>query len=258
MDQGIFAGIPTEGASLVDEQENKTSASSQEEKKIGMDNVPSQGGKEKTLDGKDQKIPPFHTHPRWKEMQSKLHEKEEVIETLKKDIEDIKIRQNAEKGDQQPIPKWFSNQFGEDEQAWSEYQSYQTKIKDEIKQEILDSQEELYTKEQREFQKNEDYVNQELQSLIDDGYTSLQSEKGRTDFLKFATKYPVFNGDKIDLQKIMELYKTQANIKDITKKDARKEIASMTASGYSNDDPVKKPQTSATLRNKSWRDFIGQ
>ncbi|MAG45122.1 hypothetical protein CL633_04530 [bacterium] len=266
MKNDIFADIPEEGKTDLDnvfsslDKEKETSTPSRGGKKQKeTEKKPSRADSKKTA---KKKLAPFHQHPRWIEMQSKLKNKDSSIDNLTTQLKDLKSQFSKIEQGSQPtsIPQWFSDRFGEDESAWREFSSYRNKQKQEIKQEILKDQQDKNKENEKEISKNEEFVNEQISLLADQGHEFLLTKNGRNEFLKFATKFPVTNADlKLDFPKIAKLYQSQKQLKDSKsnkEKDKKKKIAAKAGSSQKAESNKPKSLTSAKLRGKSWRDFV--
>ena len=161
MPEELLADIPKEGEEQnpfkTDEKEKETPSESPTKEKTEQEKSPPQEGEEgkeeKPDNTPDEDKVPFHKHPRWKEVQEDRRQLKEQVDELTRFKEEVAPKLSRLEEQRQPIPKWFADTFGENETAWQEFQNYDKKRRDEVKQEI-------YQEQQKAFQ------DQEKQSLI--------------------------------------------------------------------------------------------
>lgn len=221
---------------------------------------PSQGGGN-TLD----ENLPFHKHPRWKATQDELDRLRRFEADAKPRLETYeqmmsRLGQTNQSSSTVQIPEWFpkTGNQKEDERQYQQYLNYESGVKAQIKQELIDEQIREQQQKQAEEKKWTDWVNTSLDKLEDEG-----QKFDRNELQKIALEYlPTDLDGNIDFGKalkIMNQLKVQERIEAENKSDARKRLAdTANASTQRADKPVAKVQTSQSLRNQSWDALIRQ
>lgn len=262
MDQDIFADVPNEGDDAFGgTEETDTSTDSQTEIKPDEGDADAEGGEtgeEKTSkETTQEKEPPFHEHPRFKQLIEGRKQDKEKIDQLQNQLNETLSKFQTIEQQNQPIeiPKWFSNVYGEDETAWKEYDLYQKSMRDEVKQEIEKDREGQILKQQDEAAKWQKWMNAKVQELEDEGL-----KFDRNELLKVVTEYRPFNAkDEIDFKKAYEILKNQKELekyKSNAEKGKRKAFGSLTDTDEKGEIKPLEYQTHESLKGKDWRDFV--
>lgn len=216
----------------------------------------------------------FHEHPRWKAREEELKELREQNEKL------LEFQQRAEpllsKYEERETvkqkPQWFLNLFGDDENAWNQYQESSKQEKENLKKEILNELK-PYTeiaeksKKQKEL---EDWASKEWQSLAKDTEVQkdlklkgLKLEQIQGDISKVMSKYLPTDEKtgNVSIRKSYELwkdiYKPVSSKTNSAILDEKKKIAGKTISKTKESEGEKRDyRTSADFRGKSFADLI--
>ena len=249
-----MADIPHEGDPLEekDEEGKETPPESPPEKKTEQEKSPSQEGEKESTPEED-KVP-FHKHPRFQEITRENRELKEAVKGLSKFREEAepKLKELGQKG--QPIPQWFANTFGENEQAWEQYQGYEKELRQKIKDEFYQEQEELGKQQEAEQKKWSDWTSNQLQQLKDEGLKFDQNE-----LLKVLVEYkPMDDEGNLNFHKgyeILSKIKTAEGVDKSKKTEEKKKTASATMEGGEGGEQERKYRTSKDLRNKDWTDL---
>jgi len=242
-----LADVKVEGQDAFGEQEEKTSTESltvkeQEEVK------PDQGKSTDNIDNT-----PFHKHPRWIERENELKTLRERDEARAKEIAELRQKQQeiSEKNINRDIkiPEWFSVLYGDNAEAWSKYSEYSKQEREEIKREILETQQKAQIEAQEQEKYWDNWVENELAKLEDKGYKFDRKELIQ---IMHKTRPTDMNGN-LDFEAGYETYVARKGPSVVGEQSqARKKIADV-ISNTSKKEPAKKDfLTSNDLRNKSW------
>lgn len=255
------AGIQQEGGvepapQEPDEQEKKTPASSPEEKKTEAAAPPSEG-----VNTPDENNVPFHKHPRWKEMHEKtkrqdaeLAELREFKQRAAQDLE--KFKPFLENQKQVEVPKWFSDLYGNNVEAYKEYAKREAeqektrieRVKEELRQESLRAAEEK--------NKESEYWN----NWLDTSLNELESQGKKFDkneLIKFALEYQPTNANGIiDLGKAYDLLQKVKAAEVSKKTEVKKVIAANTVPKTGGEAPSRDYAIPSDFKNKTFRDLI--
>ena len=256
--------VEQEGGKAFEEnqEEKDTPAESSTEDKPTEESPSSQGEEDKKEEVEapkesntemEEKPPPFHEHPRWKRMYDEN-------QTLKQDISDIKDNagkdklQREEQEQNQTIPGWFSNQYGDDPKIWREYKSYEVAHDERLIQKIQSDQETVVQKKQQESDKWTSWVETEVQGLVDEGL-----KFDRNELMKTVADYkPTDEQGNLDFRKgyeIMTKLKSVEVAKKAVKTQEKKEVASQTMDEGKGESEKKNFLTHAELTNMGWTDL---
>jgi hypothetical protein len=214
---------------------------------------PSQGGESTPVGQKPQLTPrQQREESRWQKAQAELAElrkfKEEAAQKFLQ----------YEKPATTQIPEWFPKSGNQqvDEQKYKEYLSYESGVKAQIKQELLEDQTREAKAKAEEEAKWTDWVNDSLDKLEDSG-----KKFDRNELQAIALKYlPSDEQGNIDFGKayeiMTELKRVEAAAK-VQKDTARKEIGSLATTSKSGAESAKpKFETQQSLRNRSFDQLI--
>lgn len=243
-------------------EKSETSPESQPEIKADGDDADVEGEKSKDettpSEESTKKEPPFHDHPRFKQLIEERNEMRDTVDRLQQEIDKLssETKEITQKQDHPvDIPKWFSNVYGDDPNAWTQYQSYQKQERELIKKEILDEQAQSQKTTELEIQKTTKWINSEIEKLEDEGLVF-----DRDEFYKVMQEFrPVNASGVIDFRKVYEILQEKKEIetlKEERKKGIRKNIGGLTFTSHKGDVSKEDYQTPKTLRGKDWRDFV--
>lgn len=201
---------------------------------------------------------PFHKHPRWQRM----NEEKKALEATVNDLLAFKQQVESKSSDssqQSSVPEWFKNLYGDNPQVWSQYQSYEKDMRQQIKTEALNELKGEQEKQTQEVQKWNKWVDTQFDDLEDTGKTF-----DRNEFRKFILDYnaeykslPLNEKGDIDIPKCYELM-TRLNPPSApdNKLIEKKKLASKMASGTTTESKQSDFISLEELRGKrNWRDF---
>mgnify|MGYP000275621227 CR=1 FL=1 len=202
---------------------------------------------------------PFHK--RWKVREDKL--KNELEERFQQELE--QTRQQLEQkftpkqSEQQTIPRWFANLYGENPEAWTEYQEYDVSRKAEIKQEIIREQQEAAQHQEQEIKYWDKWVDTEINNLV----AGVNFDpKDKNELINVILKYkPTDANNQYDFMagyELMQLERVKnqsTQAVEVDKKQARKVIADGTTKPSQGESRKQDYQTPATLRGKTWNNL---
>lgn len=250
--------------------EGKPAPAPSAEKKTEEEKSPTSQGEPKEPEGKadeetqnpeegqdntdDETKLPFHKHPRWRALQQELKEAREFREAVMPLLERLGQKPEDRREEEEKVPDWFIELFGENEVAWQKYRAYdenqRKKLRAEILHEIQVEQENMV----RQQKAQEKWVDDELQKLSDEGFTFERNE-----LLKVALDYLPTDADgNIDFRKAYEILQLKkAGIAPAKpRSEEKKKIADQTVSRGKISEEKKDYQTFQTLRGKTFHDLI--
>jgi len=192
----------------------------------------------------EEKIP-FHKHPRFKSLVEEKNRYKEELDELKERVESKFSELEESRSQTQPIPNWFSDAFGDNPEVWEKYQSHEKEAREEIKREIREELESEQNHKAEESQKWEDWVDDQIETLKDDG---LKFEKN--ELMKVMVDYkPTDEQGNIDFKRGYEILQMTKK-KDPEKSEARKQIAD---DGKPKGEPrEKKWKTPEDMKGQGW------
>lgn len=284
--KSFLAGIKTEGLieaepSKPDEQGKETPAASPAEKKPedapkpepkpaeAADPAKPEGtdaaapGGDKPADPKpespqaqDEQLP-FHKHPRWKRLNDINKTLVEQNAQMNERIAALEgEREAAKKGEVPPIPEWFSNQFGDDEDAWRDFL-------DTVDKRAGKGDEPAKPAAKPEAAADDD---KKWEAWVDDELDKLEDDPGvgkfdRNKLMLIAAEYlPTDENGDISLRKALDIMrnlekgdKAKADDKIEARKKAASAAAPSPAPAKADD---KKVMTSKDVRGKSFRKLL--
>ena len=257
MAESLLANIPHEGDPLEekDEEGKETPPESPPEKKTSEKEPPQEGEPEKVNTPEEEEISyKKKTSERFQTLLEHNQSLKKAVEELSKFREEAepKLKELGQKG--QPVPSWFANTFGENEQAWEQYQGYEKELRQKIKDEFYQEQEELGRQQEAEQKKWSDWTSNQLQQMKDDGLKFDQNE-----LLKVLVEYkPMDDEGNLNFRKgyeILSKIKVGEEVEKSKKTGEKKKIAGATMEGGEGGEQEKKYRTSKDLRNKDWTDL---
>lgn len=264
-----MADVQTEGETLEeqDNREKETPEESPTEEKTEESEPSSQGEEKeqetpKEKEGKETPEPkekpenteteeniPFHKHPRWQEMQRRLKEKDEALADLTKFKEEAQPKLQELGKEDRPVPQWFSETFGENKEAWNQYQSYEQQLRQDIKNEVKEEQQSQAQKQQDDQKHWQNWVSDKIGELQDEG---LQFD--RNELLKTVADYkPTDEEGNLDFRKgyeILSRLKEVEGAKKSQETQKKKEVASQTMEESKGEQPEKGYKTSHDIRKE--------
>lgn len=251
-----------------DEEENDTPTDSPTEENENGDD-PTQEGEDSAEDKEDKeaddntpddKLEPFHKHPRWKQMMDKNQELTENVETLTGTLEGLQKQGQESTQTSVELPSWWRALAGDDDKSAEIYKGFlqQTKTdKETIRAELVKEQEAQVNKQQDEQTRWDEWVDLEVQNLKDEGLTFDKNE-----LIQTAIKYqPSDEKGGISLRKaltILNMEKGQVDDKKKAKLDAKKKLAGDTTSTAGGEPSDIKTVDSGNLRRKSFHQLVQQ
>jgi|GEM_PF-1580880 len=279
----IFANINREGAIVPETQEEKPNEETEEEVPAteddseesttdsqpetkpeedtpshqGDDDSKEEEGKESdNTDDDNEKNLPFHKHPRFKQITDENNTLKGELEELKKGFSELKENNTKaveSKEDTQP-PDWFVGIFGEDQERWKQFESYDNKRLKEIEDKVINSVSEKQKAQQEQVNQWEKWVDDEVQKLKDEG-----NEFDKNELIKTAIEYrPTDEKGNYDLGKALTIMNAMkaSKKKPVNKKkiEARKKVADVSGTPPTEDKPTDS-YTSKDLRNSSWHEL---
>lgn len=200
----------------------------------------------------------FHKHPRWKALNEELG----TLRSFRDEVSPLLplIKKLGEPGviEDEEAPKWFSTLFGDNKQAWKEYQEYDLNQRKQLRTEILGEIQKTQESVAQSTKKQEEWLDSELTSLDE----AIEEEKlpkyDRNELLKIAVEFkPTDEKGNISLRKAYEIWRLQkGEKKEPPKSDEKKEIADKTMGKPKGEKEAKNYRTSHDLANKSFHDLI--
>lgn len=200
-----------------------------------------------------QKEPPFHEHPRWKEMQERDKAREQELKELRE------FRQKSEPllSKFQPdndvrVPAWF----GGDAEAWKLYQEDQKQLMKSLKDEAVKEFETKTQKERETLKAAQEHIEKSLEKLTSEG-----KKFDKNKLFSITEKYRLVD-DKgnwnleagYEIYEAFELKNAQAKEQEQEAKSGRvKELISISKSDKSADEKPRDYKTNADFeRGKPW------
>lgn len=239
------------------EEEKETPTESSSEDNQDGDEPSQEGGEESKGDSDentlDEKPEPFHKHPRWQQMRTEN-------EDLKATLDELKTRVDEGEKAQSPIemPDWAAKAFGTDEVGKQIYQGFINQGKsdrEQIREEILAEQEELATQQQQEQKKWDNWADEGIETLKENG-----KDFDRNELIKVAIEYqPTDDEGNISLDKayaILSMQKAQKEADGKGKNNARKKLASSTVSNNQGEPTPSNQIDPKELRSKSFSALV--
>ncbi len=240
-----LANVPREGENPFMDKETETPAA-----------PPAEETKKEQEKAEEPKKPetelPFHKHPDWIKREKKLEERFQTLQAqYEEKLKEVESRVTANQPQTvKPIPKWFSDLYGENPDAWREYSNYETDMRKAIKDEAL--------REIRAEQEQKLKEQKEINASIDSSIAELREEGKEFDeneLMKIAIEYqPSNEKGEIDLHKAFKLMEALKPQKP-SATAAKKEIAAQTVK-RTTEAPKRDYATPNDFKGKSWRDLL--
>lgn len=261
MPEDFMANVHREGTPIEATEPEKTdepekpepAAPPAEEKKDPEKQSPSsEGGEGREAEDADDKLP-FHKHPRFKRVIDEKNSLAERVETLSKELEDMRKGAAPKAPADAPAPSWFTKAFGDDPELWKEYQGYEIARREEIKSEIEAEATQSAKKEQDEKAYWEGWVDKQLTALEDEGLAF-----DRNKLLKVALDYkPTDDEGNIDFRKAHDLL-TKLEPAPKQEAKAKKDVAAKAAPAPEKEAPKRDFVTPDDIRGKSFRQLVNE
>lgn len=280
MDNSFLANVQVEGQEVdilnKHEQAEETPAESLAENKP-QDPSPSSEGekpeeksvpKEGAEDPKDNSHDatnqvPFNKHPRWLEMLEERNALREQLAALAERVEKVQSTVSETKSPEiEAIPKWFTEIYGDNVDAWKDYQSH---LDSELQKRQANLQAQAEAKQRQEASEADrwsKWVEDSVQKI--EVKHSVELPKGsseRNEFMAYVLKVkPTDDEGNIDLLTAWNEYsekKELMKLRDLQKSEARKDVASISSPSASKNEPPKEDfVTLSQLRRRSFQDLI--
>lgn len=198
---------------------------------------------------------PFHKHPRWIERENEIRALREEREEMARSLSELnsfkeEVSSKFKESDREEIPEWFVELFGDNETAWKKYSEGQGGLREEIKQEIINSQREEQERIAKEQEHWTNWAKTGVEELQAEGHKFNPNELYKV-MLDYA---PTDEDNNLDFRKglrILEAIKPKETI-DPAKSQARKQIADAATKSSGGGRKVADYQTPETLKGKSW------
>lgn len=221
---------------------------------------PSQNGEEKPEDKESkpevnnpaEEDIPFHKHPRFKALTDEKNQLKQTVEEMQAKLQELSARTQQTPDQEEDIPQWFSDAFGDDTKVWAAFKEYN---ENQIKQVEKSVEERLKSKskeEQEAFSKWNNWIESEVDRLKDDGKQFDKNEllKVANDFRPVDEKTGYINFDKA--YEILSFMKSKDSQAGKEKADIKKNIIS---ENKSNEPQRSSELTSKDVRYRDWRDL---
>src|SRR4051812_35843276 len=158
--------------------EKETPQDSSPETTITEETPSSEGEHTQDAPPQEDKLPPFHEHPRFQELikqKSELEEKVSELSSFREKAEPLLSRFNPQEEVQ--IPSWF----GGDEAAYRAYQADQAQVLEQATQKAVKAMEERTDKEQQQIKAANEYFESSIADIESQGH-----KVDRNKLLKFV------------------------------------------------------------------------
>ena len=219
------------------EEEENPEDSSPEENSEDNDSEQSENNKEddsddtkdKASEKTEDKPLPFHKHPRWEKVQDELKELRQFKDNHESLPSKIDAIQEAQTQQAQPtkLPQWWVMLYGDDDlsaTAFSEYNSHETDMRKQIKQEAIAEYQAAQDAQAAEISQWDAWVDNEIAQLQAEGHTF-----DRNALLKVATEWqPLDKDGNISFEKSLQILNMQSANRKKPTSDNRKKVAAMT------------------------------
>lgn len=245
-----LADIPTEGTPFTGESDEQEVPVESPTENIETEESPSQEGEETEESTEevdetseetevedtpdDNEKLPFHKNPRWQKMQEDKKALEAEVAELKSMTEKVsqleQTVQGMDKGTE--VPAEFKEVFGENVEAYNNWQKLQQGQRDGIKKEIIAELAQAQKAEQEAVTKQQDAIQENI-TYIEDQYDVKLPEKSslRNEYMKFMLDYQPTTDGNLDFSKGWELFGQVKGTKtDNPISKARKKVVAKTAS----------------------------
>lgn len=197
---------------------------------------------------------PFHKHPRWISLQNDLKKEKEFRESVTPLLERLGQTPDHRTEETVKIPEWFTELFGENEDAWKKYRAYDSEQRKQLRTEIVKEMQGEQQKLVDDQKKQEKWVDDEVAKLSDEGL-----KFDRNKLLKIALDYlPTDEDGNISFRKAYDILVMQGAGKELDKpkSEAKKKLADQTMGKGKSSEEKRDYKTSADLRFKTMHDLI--
>lgn len=239
----------TPADSSAEQNQTDTSPSSQGELKQQEEEEKSQS--EANTENEEEQVP-FHKHPRFKaliEEKQQLKQTVEELLPLKEEVERMKqeIQHRGEYQTSLQIPDWFSELFGENEQAYQKYLSHTQAEREHIKADVMHEFQQAAEVRSQEEERWNKWVDHSINALKEQGHTFNQNE-----LMKVMVDYrPTDDQGNLSFEKGYALLEKLTAAQPSSAKE-KKDIASKSISENKPEGKSRDYKTPADLRGKSW------
>lgn len=254
MPEDLFEEVGEEGeTTTLEDLGEKTSTESLTEKKTA-------DVEKKEVITPDDKQPSEKERWRWMQMRKTNRELKERLESLSKEVESVKTsKQEATKVVE--LPKWWSDNYGNDEKSQQAYRTYQDNTNAEkarIKEEVLNEIRSEQQSEVKGSQEAQAFIDSELEDMKADGLEFETNElmKFIVDFQKeFGPGSLLDAKGNYDLRKSLNLMQRVQPPQEDKSVDIKKKVAGNLIKMKVGSKESTIPSVSRnTLRKGSWRD----
>lgn len=175
-DNGVVpADSPSDDNFIEDAKvENDFLESSTEESEEPKEETPEEPSGKDTTESKDEENVPFHKHPRFKELTSRLKEYDEkfdsrVEERVKEVLGNVSKAHEQGTDITKEIPKDFAELFGEDPKVYEKFSSFLNTVLKEHEESFLEKQTKAQQEEQEQTRKAQEHIDNEVNKLQEAG-----------------------------------------------------------------------------------------
>ena len=223
------ADFPTEGSNPFEEVKSEEAGTETPSESPAENKPTEQAASPQAANTEDESKLPFHKHPRWKTIV-------DSNKAMKAELEEMRAfreEQRSQAQSKQPTskqPAWHSKIFGDDPQAWAEFESYDGERRDQLKQEI---RQELEQKQVETAAQQQRY-----QQLNDDAFSEMEDEGlafDRNRLMNFILEYneeyhnvPQNPDGTINFRSALKLMQQLKGDPSAEKSQERKKLASQT------------------------------
>ena len=196
---------------------------------------------------------PFHKHPRFKALTSENRELKESLASLTEKVSQFETKFTQQETEAQPIPDWFIELYGENEELYSKYKQDEEKRIHNMEAAIMQKlAPKLQAIEQEERTKaTNQYIQKELEAI--------KAEEPNIDtnaVMKVVYEKKLFdeNGN-LNFRAGAEWLKDHPRPTDTKQLDAKKSIAGKISTEGSSEPTKSDVVTSQDLKQRDWRSF---
>ena len=195
----------------------------------------------------------FHEHPKWQELQTEL----QTLRDFREKYEPLLARKDEPGAGNESIPVWFVTLFGNNEEAYQQYQQHTSEERKQIRSEVLKEIEDRDEKKVVEQKKYDSWLDQGIKTLKEKDTTLNESE-----LLDVVMKYrPTDDAGAISLEKAYDIYKVVKNpvaAKPNPGVSEKKQVAARTMARSGGSGIKKDYVTSHDLQGKDFATLISE
>ena len=205
---------------------------------------------------------PFNKHPRWLEMLEERNALREQVAALAERVDKVQSVSETKSPEVEALPKWFAEIYGDNLDAWKDYQSH---LDSELQKRQANQQAQTEAKRRQEASEADrwsKWVEDSVQKI--EAKNNVDLPKGsseRNEFMAYVLKVkPTDDEGNIDLITAWNEYsekKELLKLRDLQKSEARKDVASISSPSASKNEPAKEEYvTLSQMRRRSFQDLI--